>query len=138
MHQYGSSEIAAVRGLAARSPTLAATFGLAVLALLGFPPAAVFASELGIARAGTTAGMGWAVAAGFLLAILAFAPIAARTGRMLLGPAPEPGDSPRTGGPPVAIAGPLLAGLLAVAMLGVTIEPVTALLNAAATIVGSP
>jgi hydrogenase-4 component F len=138
MHQYGSSEIAAVRGLAARSPTLAATFGLAVLALLGFPPAAVFASELGIARAGTTAGMGWAVAAGFLLAMLAFAPIAARTGRMLLGPAPEPGDSPRTGGPPVAIAGPLLAGLLAVAMLGVTIEPVTALLNAAATIVGSP
>ena len=83
-----------MRGLAAAHPLLAATFGLAVLALLGFPPAALFASELGIARAGATAGLGWAVAAAFLLALLAFAAITAGTGRMLLGPPPDTGQRP--------------------------------------------
>ena len=68
------------------APVLAVTFGLAIAALLGFPPAAVFASELGIARAGADAGLGWAIAAGFVLALLAFAAITAGTGRMLLGP----------------------------------------------------
>jgi hydrogenase-4 component F len=139
LHQHGSSEIAAVRGLVARAPLLAVTFGLALLALLGFPPAVMFASELGIARAGTIAGLGWAVAAAFLLALLAFAAIAARTGRMLLGPPPEPAHGPHGGGlPSLAAAAPLIAGLLAVAALGITTQPFTELLNTAATIVGAP
>ena len=55
----------------ARSPTVRgagrprtgagrAASALGVLALLGFPPFSLFASELGIARAGFAAGLGWA------------------------------------------------------------------------------
>ena len=86
LHRYGSSAVASVRGLAADAPGLAAMFALAIAALLGFPPAALFASELGIARAGADARLGWAVALVFALALLAFAAITAGTGRMLLGP----------------------------------------------------
>ncbi len=52
----GTSRIDDVRGLAARQPVLAGALGLGVLALLGLPPFSLFASELGIARAGFTAG----------------------------------------------------------------------------------
>jgi hydrogenase-4 component F len=137
LNHAGSTEIGAVRGLAARAPLLATTFGLAVFALLGFPPAALFASELGIARAGADAGLAWAIAAAFLLALLAFAAIAARTGRMLLGPPPEPVESADRGRQSFAAAAPLFVGLLAVAALGITTQPFTELLSSAATIVGA-
>jgi len=42
-------------GLAARQPVLAGCLGFGVLALIGLPPFSVFASELGIARAGSPA-----------------------------------------------------------------------------------
>jgi hydrogenase-4 component F len=139
LNRVGSTEILSVRGLAVRAPLLAATFGLAVVALLGFPPAALFASELGIARAGAIAGLGWAIAVAFLLALLAFAAIATRTGRMLLGPPPEPAQSAaRPNRLSFAAAAPLVAGLLAVAALGITTEPFTELLSSAAAIVGAP
>jgi hydrogenase-4 component F len=141
-HWSGSTEIARTRGLAGRAPLLAGVFGLAVLALLGLPPSVVFASQLGIARAGFEAGIGWAVAVAFGLALVAFAAIAARTGRMLLGP---PGEVTATGVVPVggpaaavfgpAAAAPLVAGLVVVAVLGVTGWPVSGLLQAAAGIV---
>jgi hydrogenase-4 component F len=141
LHRHHSAQIIDVRALATRMPLLAALFGLAVLALLGFPPAALFASELGIVRAGTTAGLGWAVAAAFILALAAFAAITAHTGRMLLGPLPQP-TAPGSGDPPAAFtvtaALPLIAGLLGVAALGITLGPVANLLHAAASIVGAP
>ncbi len=90
LHRHTSSQITDVRALAARMPLLAGLFGLAVLALLGFPPAALFASELGIARAGAAAGLTWATAAAFALVVVAFAAITAHTGRMLLGQFQEP------------------------------------------------
>jgi hydrogenase-4 component F len=140
LHRHAGSQIADVRALASRMPLLAGLFGLAILALLGFPPAAIFASELGIARAGASAGLGWVTAAAFAAAAAAFAAIAAHTGRMLLGP-PRP-TTPAGGGPPVAFtvtaALPLIAGLLGVAALGVTLGPAGDLLHAAATIVGVP
>jgi len=94
------------------------------------PTAALFASEIGIARAGTTTGLGWVTAAAFTLVVLAFAAITAHTGRMLLGPPPHP----TTPGPTIAGAGdpptphpaaalPLIAGLLGVAALGITLAP---------------
>src|SRR5262249_41597201 len=117
MHHHHSSQIADVRALATRMPLLAGLFGLAVLALLGFPPAALFASELAIARAGATAGLGWLTAAGFALVVAAFAAITAHTGRMLLGPpaaaqavGAEASDQPVTF--TVGAALPLIAGLL--------------------------
>src|SRR5439155_18454737 len=44
LHRHHSSQITDVRALATRMPSLAGLFGLAVLALLGFPPAPLFAS----------------------------------------------------------------------------------------------
>jgi len=140
LHGHHSSRITDVRALATRMPRLAALFGLAVLALLGFPPAALFASELGIARAGADAGLGWATAAAFALVVAAFAAIAVHTASMLLGPVPAADAT--TGSLPAAIgaaaAMPLIAGLLGVAALGITLGPVTNLLHAAAAIVGAP
>lgn len=139
LHHVGSTETTAVRGLASRAPFLATVFGLAVVALLGFPPAALFASEVGIARAGADAGLAWAIAAAFLLALVAFAAIAARTGRMLLGPPPEPASSTGVRSRPSFAAGaPLVVGLLAVTALGISTEPFKQLLTTAATIVGAP
>jgi hydrogenase-4 component F len=141
LHRHASSRIADVRALAARMPLLAALFGLAVLALLGFPPAALFASELGIARAGATVGLGWVTSAAFALVVVAFAAIAAHTGRMLLGPPPTAATG-QARAPSAAFtvpnALPLMAGLLGVAALGVALGPVTDLLHAAAGIVVAP
>jgi len=140
LHHHGnSSDVAAVRGLATRIPLLGGAFGLAMLALLGFPPAAVFASELGIARAGSAAGFGWAIAGAFGLALLAFVALAVRTGAMLLGTAPADAGgaavhAPRFG---FAAAAPLITGLALVSALGVTTWPVQRLLTAAAAIVGA-
>jgi hydrogenase-4 component F len=141
LHRHNSSQITDVRALATRMPLLAGLFGLAVFALLGFPPAAIFASELGIARAGATAGLSWVTAAAFTLVVVAFAAITAHTGRMLLGPPPDATTVP-AGDPPIEFtipaAMPLIAGLLGVAALGITLGPVADLLQSAASIVGTP
>jgi hydrogenase-4 component F len=142
LHRHASSRITDVRALATRMPLLAGLFGLAIVALLGFPPAALFASEIGIARAGAGAGLSWATAAAFALVVAAFAAITAHTGRMLLGPPPVPAAGAAPSDPPAALsptaAMPLIAGLLGVTALGITLGPVTDLLHAAATIVGAP
>ena len=138
LHRHHSSRITDVRTLATRMPLLAALFGLSILALLGFPPAALFASELGIARAGATAGLTWVVIAAFTLATVAFAAITAHTGRMLLGAttatAPA-GDQPAF---TVTAAVPLIAGLAGAAALGITLGPAADLLQAATDIVTAP
>ncbi|WP_327004349.1 proton-conducting transporter membrane subunit [Dactylosporangium sp. NBC_01737] len=142
LHRHTSSQITDVRALATRMPLLAGLFGLAVLALLGFPPAALFASELGIARAGAGGGLIWATAAAFILMLVAFAAIAAHTGRMLLGPPPVPETvTADASDPPAAFtltaATPLIAGLLGVAALGITLGPFADLLHTAASIVAA-
>jgi hydrogenase-4 component F len=137
LHHHGSTRIADVRALLSRTPLLGGLFGVAVLGLLGFPPAALFASELGIARAAADAGLTWATAAAFALVLVAFAAIAAHTGRMLLGPPPEPAAD----GPPPAFglttAMPLIAGALGLAALGVTLGPFADLLRSAADIMAA-
>ncbi|MFI6565800.1 proton-conducting transporter membrane subunit [Streptomyces sp. NPDC050534] len=127
----GTTRIGRVRGMLARAPATAGVFGLAVAALMGFPPFSLFASELGIARAGFAAGTGltWATAAALLLVLVAFAALAARTARMLLG-AGSPGEES-----PSALW-PLLLGLAASAALGVALGPLTGLLHAAARAIG--
>ncbi|BCB84779.1 proton-conducting transporter transmembrane domain-containing protein [Phytohabitans suffuscus] len=130
----GSSRVAAVRGLATRQPALAGTLGLALLALLGLPPFSLFASELGIARAGLSAGQGWAVAAAFGLVVVAFAALARNGAAMLLGE-PQPTTDPPTssGRPRAAAIAPLAVGLAAAAALGVSLGPLRDLLHAATT-----
>jgi hydrogenase-4 component F len=140
-HHGGSSDISAVRGLATRMPVLGGLFGMAMLALLGFPPASIFASELGIARAGASTGLGWAVAVAFVLVLLAFIALIIRTGAMLLG---RPTGQHQTGEMPsvhrlgFAAAAPLVVGLVLLAGLGVSTWPVDHLLTTAAAIVGVP
>jgi hydrogenase-4 component F len=131
LNHAGSSLIAAVRGAIASAPASAGLFGIAVVALLGLPPFPLFASELGIARAGFAAGYGWAVAVAFGLALVAFGAIVRHGAGMLLGPSPD--DSPR----PYRVGlswVPLALGLMVAATLGVWLGPLQTLLDGAATI----
>ncbi|NUP46830.1 MAG: hydrogenase [Catenulispora sp.] len=131
LHAEHTSRIEDVTGLAARAPVLAGTFGAAVLVLLGFPPFSLFASEVGIARAGFAAGLGWPTAAAFALMLVAFAAIGAHTLRMLAGPDPLHGSAPGSGAALRAQA-PLISALLVVAVIGVAAWPLAHLLSAAA------
>ncbi|MCP2247321.1 proton-conducting transporter transmembrane domain-containing protein [Lentzea aerocolonigenes] len=122
----GTSRIEGVSGLVARHPAVATTFGFGVLALIGLPPFSLFASELGIARAGFTAGLGWFTAAALLLVLVIAAALISRTSRMLLG-APSTSDTRVASPVPVALAG----GLLACAVLGIFAGPLPVLLDLA-------
>ncbi|GAA4711449.1 proton-conducting transporter membrane subunit [Phytohabitans rumicis] len=136
LHLSGSSRITAVRGLVARHPALAGAFGLALLALLGMPPFSLFASEIGIARAGLTSGTGWATAAAFILVLVAFAALTRNSAGILLGaPNPAPATDPPTptSRPRVAAIAPLAVGLAAAAALGISLGPLRELLDTAAT-----
>ncbi|MGP3915447.1 proton-conducting transporter transmembrane domain-containing protein [Nonomuraea sp. 10N515B] len=133
LHQaLGSSRIHAVRGLLARAPLLSGVFALGLLALLGLPPFSLFASELGIARAGFAAGLGWAIAAALVLMLVIVAAIGRQGRRMLLGGGP--GEAIAL---PRSVAVPLVAGLAGCAVLGITLGPLHSLLQAAATIAGA-
>ncbi|MFD4510306.1 proton-conducting transporter membrane subunit [Streptomyces sp. NPDC058457] len=133
LHLRNTTKIGRVRGLLSQSPWLGAAFGLAVLALLGFPPFGLFASELGIARAGfaTGAGPGWATAAALLLVLVAFAALATRTARMLLGPGEPTDENP-------GALWPLALGLAACAALGIATGPLGDLLSQAAAVLERP
>lgn len=143
-----TSRIDGVRALAAREPVLAWCFGLGILAIIAFPPFSLFASELGIARAGFAGGLGWVTAAALLLVLVAAASLVGHTSRMLLGapPADEPAPAggvavatrrrTRVGATPAA----MMVALAACAALGVTLGPLTGLLDQAVSIVtgGTP
>jgi hydrogenase-4 component F len=131
LHLTGTTRIGRIRGLLAQAPVSAGAFGLAVVALLAFPPFSLFASELGIARAGFAAGdaLAWATAAALLLVLIVFAALATRTARMLLGPGEPTGESPY-------VLWPLALGLAACAALGIATGPLTDLLDTAAQAIG--
>ena len=132
----GTTRIDQVKALGARQPVLAGIFGCALLALLGFPPFSLFASELALARSGFAAHLGWPTAAAFALVLLAFAALAAHAARMLLG---DPDHDPVVDARPAApgVLGlitrtPLITALVAVAVLGITAWPISSLINTAA------
>jgi hydrogenase-4 component F len=122
----GTSQIDGVRGLIAHHPAVATTFGFGVLALIGLPPFSLFASELGIVRAGFAAGLGWFTAAALLLVLVIAAALVSRTSRMLLG-APSTSDTRVASPVPIALAG----GLLVCAVLGIVAGPLPVLLDLA-------
>jgi hydrogenase-4 component F len=134
LHLVAAPRIEAARGLATRAPALAGCIGLAVLALLGMPPFVLFSSELGIARAGFTTGLGWAIVAASGLVLIAFTAIARHSATMLVGHPASTSDGP----PSTSKRGwaPLALGLAAAAALGVWLGPLHQLLNAAALIAG--
>jgi hydrogenase-4 component F len=124
----GSHLVADVRGLAARDPVLAGLVGLGVLALLGFPPFSLFASELGIFRAGFAAGTGVATSIALVLVLVITAALFTHAGHMLLGnPVPATVDSPGAAAAPDRTARStvvtLAGGLAICAVLGVAAGP---------------
>jgi hydrogenase-4 component F len=133
----GTTRIAGVRALAATRPALAATFGLGLVALLGLPPFSLFASELAIARAGTTAGLGWAVAVAFALVLVIFAALTRHGAAMLTGPPDGDAVAVRAVAVRPAALVPLIGGLAACAVLGLALGPLGSLLTAAADVVGA-
>ena len=139
IHQAaGSSRIDAVRGLAGRAPVVAGGFGVAVLALLAFPPFGPFASEIGMVRAGFDAGLGWAVSIALVLLLVVTGAVAARTGRMLLGASRTgPGAATFPVRVPRAGAAALVLGLLGCAAIGITLGRLHTLLDHAATVLGA-
>jgi hydrogenase-4 component F len=130
----GSTRIDRVRALIARRPVLGGSFGLGLLALLGLPPFSLFVSELTMIRAEVAAGLVWAVAVQVFLMLVIFAAVLDHGRHMLLG-APDEGDHEPIRTRPIA-AVPLVTGLVACAVLGVTIWPVERLLLTAAGLVG--
>jgi hydrogenase-4 component F len=101
----GTHRIDQVSGLASRAPLLAGCLGLGVLALLGFPPFSLFASELGVARSGFAAGLGAVTALALALVLVIAAMLLTHVSRMLLGPAPAAAE-----GEPAAGAAPPRTG----------------------------
>jgi hydrogenase-4 component F len=140
LHTTRTSHIAGVTGLAGRVPLLAGCVGFGVLALIGLPPFSIFASELGIARAGFATGLGWVTAAALLLVLVIAAVLIGHTSRMLLGAPPEgPGAATAATRLPVGVAVPLVTGLLASVVIGVWAGPLSTLLRLAAqTLTGTP
>jgi NADH:ubiquinone oxidoreductase subunit 4 (chain M) len=139
----GTSRIDEVRGLAARQPVLAGCLGFGVLALVGLPPFSIFASELGIARAGFTSGspaVGWTTATALVLVIVIAATLIGHTSRMLLGdPAEGPGTATAPLVTPRTSAAALVLGLVAAAAIGISTGPLSGLLTAAThTLTGAP
>jgi hydrogenase-4 component F len=114
-----------------------------VLALVGFPPFSVFASEPGLARAGLSNGSAsvvWATAAALVILVVVAAALIGHTSAMLLGDAP---DGPGTATAPLVLprtsTAAMVGGLAAAATLGVTSGPLSALLTAAVhTLTGAP
>lgn len=130
----GTSQIAGVRGLLARRPVLAASFGVGFLALLGLPPFSLFVSELGLARAAAAEGLTWVIALTLTMLVIVFAAIAAQLAPMILGPVTTRSSDV----PPTGSTTPLVLGLVVLATLGTIAWPVDELLHAASLIAGTP
>jgi hydrogenase-4 component F len=128
-----TSSIEKIKALTRHQPVLAGTLAAALLALLGFPPFSLFASELALARAGFAAHLGWIIAVTLVLLLIAFAALAAHGGQMLLGDERNRDAAPTSGG----VLGvrrllPLMTPLVVLAGLGITAWPISSLLATAA------
>ena len=106
----GTHRIDQVRALVSRAPLLAGCLGLGVLALLGFPPFSLFASELGIVRAGFARGLGWVTTTALALVLVIAAMLLTHVARMLLGPAPAATEGELAAGAAPPRTGPERAG----------------------------
>lgn len=126
----GTTRIEQVTGLAARLPYLGGAFALALAALAGLPPFSLFASELGLARSGFAAGLGWAVALALAGVLVAASAMALHGTRMLLGP------STGRAAHPAAQAAPLVLALAACAAVGLAALPLEPVIDAAVTAIG--
>ncbi|MBI4932438.1 MAG: hydrogenase [Actinobacteria bacterium] len=130
----GTTRIDGIRGLLHRRPFIAATFGVSLLALLGLPPFSILASEIAIVRAGVDDGLAWALAIALVVMLVIFVAVLVHALNMLAGSGDESTDAP---GPAAHVTSltariPLVGGLIVAAAIGVTIWPISRLLDAAA------
>ncbi len=130
---HNSTEIADVTAVAKRSPVLGVSVGLGLVAIVGLPPFAMFATEIGIARGTAAAHLALPLGIALALMIVAFTALTRHGISMLFGAAAP--DAPALVVSRSAAA-PLLVGLCALLVLGVTAGPLTTLLRAAATLLG--
>ena len=145
----GTTRIDDVRGLLVRSPRLAVPFVAGMGALLGFPPFALFFSEVGIVVAGWRAGLGAAMGAVLVLLLVLFAGLARATAAMVLGSGAE--RTPERGSDGDVVAGgadgaghgaatgpmtPLVIALGVTAVAGFLVPVGTVLARAAGAVLG--
>ncbi|MBN9375549.1 MAG: hypothetical protein J0I40_09205, partial [Cellulomonas sp.] len=111
-------------------------------ALLGFPPFALFFSEVAIVLAGWRAGLGWAMGLTVALLLVVVAGLVRATASMVLGPAH---DEERAASGPTPAAGhgsdrgpmtPLVLALSVTAVIGFVAVPVGDVLVRAAAALG--
>jgi hydrogenase-4 component F len=134
----GTSTIAGVRGLLTSHRSVGAVFALGLVALVGLPPFSLFASEVALVRATVEAGLGWAAAVVLTLVVLAVVAIVVRVTPLLFGGSDVGAAPPPTPTATVTRADtPLVAGLVALAVIGIVSWPLASLLDSAAAIVGS-
>ncbi len=130
----GTTQIDDVRGLLVRRPRLAIPLVAGMAALLGFPPFALFFSEVGIVVAGWQAGLAVAMGAVLVLLLVLFAGLARATAAMVLGPGGDPvqdGESHRAAAGPTT---PLAIALGTTAVAGLLVPVGTVLAQAAAAV----
>jgi len=130
--ESGTTRIADTSALLARRPLIGGTFGLALLALLGFPPFSMFASELAIFRAGFAADLGWVMLLTTAGLLVVFAAVLVHGQRMLLG---RPAAEADTGSRSRAVMIPLVGGLVLAAGLGLWLGPLRPLIDSAVSVV---
>jgi len=143
--EHGATTIADIRGVLSRSPRLGAAFAIGLVALVGLPPFALFASEVSIARALTAAHLGWALAVCAVLLLVAYAALLTNGARILFvgaSPGGAEADSiegvmPRRLAAPVTILATLSIGIVISIGLGLSAGPFTSLLHQAADVLGT-
>jgi hydrogenase-4 component F len=128
----GTSEIEKVPALLSRRPVLGGIFGFGLVALLGLPPFSLFVSELNMIRAELDVGLGWAAGISLLLMAVIFAAVMAHGRHLLLGGSAGSGSAAAT---PRIVAVPLIGGLAACAIFGLSAWPLQSVLYAAARVV---
>lgn len=138
----GTTAVADLGGLLRSRPDLAVPYAAAMAALLGFPPFALFFTEVTIVLAGWRSGLGWVMAGALVLLLVVFAGLVRATWALLLGD--PPGLEERGGvtaqepvvrgrGP----AAPLVLALGTCAVVGLLAWPVGSALARAAAALGA-
>lgn len=130
-YTHHSTAIEDVHALATRSPALATALAAGLVAVLGLPPFALFASEIGIARGVSAAKLSWVLMIVLVLMLIAFAALVRHGISLLFG---ESTDAPVVLARKMAV--PLGIGLTACFALGVSAGPLINLMKLAAAGVG--
>jgi hydrogenase-4 component F len=127
---HGSTTTADVTGVLARNPLLGFSLAAGFVAILGLPPFALFASEIAIARSAATAHLALPLGAALVLVLVAFGAVVRHASVLLFGPS---GVSAPVLTLSRSAAAPILTGLAACGLLGITAGPLTHAFSAAAT-----